>query len=228
MKQRTFFATLAVFLLACSILTQVDPAALPATDAPILPTDTPTSTPITPTFTFTPTPPLLGFKTWTPTPTITPIFPTFTPMDLPTLALNTPTPPVQMNGFISINLSQSEFYKRPACQPSSVKFTAQALEAKTAFVTLSVRFKSRQTGTTSKWTTLTMDKLGGGTFAYELISDVMIGVDIFENAWVQYQLVALDSGSDEIGRTGIFSERLTLLECEATPTPEPTQTPLVP
>ena len=216
---------LAILLSSCAGNAPVSAPVQESTKVP----DTPSNTPVTPTLTFTPTPPLIGFKTWTPTPTITPTQPTATQFDLPTLDLDTPTPPVEMKGFVSVNVSLSEFYKKPECEPSSVKFTAQvANPTNAAFVLLSVRFKSKQTGTTSKWTSITMDKLGIGTFTYDLIADNMIGVDLFENAWVQYQFVSTDSNSNEIGRTGVFSEKLTLLECLPTPTPEPTQTPLRP
>jgi hypothetical protein len=141
---------------------------------------------------------------------------------------DTPTPAIEMTGFVSVNISAYEFYKGTECQPSTVKFVAQVADlARTAFVVLFVRFKSKQTGTTSEWTSIGMSTIGAGTYTYELTSEEMKGVKSFKNAWVQYQLVATDVDAAEIGRTGIFSERLTLFECVLTPTPIPSPEPTI-
>ena len=110
--------------------------------------------------------------------------------------------------------------------PVSVKFTAQVSDiGNTAFVLLFVRFKSKQTGATGEWAdSIAMQSIGAGTFVHDLVTTEMKGLKYFVNAWVQYQFVATNSNSDKIGRTDIFSERLTLLECEVTPTASPTST----
>ena len=100
--------------------------------------------------------------------------------------------------------------------------------ANTAFVLLFVRFKSKQTGATSEWTnSIAMQSIGVGTFEHDLIPSEMKAVDLFENAWVQYQLVATDAHSNKLGKTDIFSEKLTLLECVPTPVPTASVTPTV-
>jgi hypothetical protein len=58
-----------------------------------------------------------------------------------------------------------------------------------------------------------------------LVPSEMKAVDLFENAWVQYQLVVTDANSNQIGKTDVFSERLTLLECVPTPVPTESVTP---
>jgi hypothetical protein len=131
-----------------------------------------------------------------------------------------------MQGFVNVFTSIPEFYKPGPCGPSTVKFTAQvANPPATAFVQLFVRFKSKRTGTTGEWTSIKMGTLGGGTFVYELSALDMKGADSFKSAWVQYQLVATDASIVEIGRTDIFGESLSLLECLPTPTPTGTATP---
>ena len=74
---------------------------------------------------------------------------------------------------------------------------------------LFVRFKSKLTGTTSKWTSIPMEKqtMGAGTFTHDLVPLEMKAVDSFENAWVQYQIVSTDINSKQVGKTDIFSER---------------------
>lgn len=114
-----------------------------------------------------------------------------------------------------------QIYKSGGCLPSSAKFVAQVADpVRTGYVQLFVRFKSRQSGNTSKWTSIPMLSVGAGTFIYELTTDRMIGENLFRASWVQYQLVAVTAGGREIGRTGVFGEHLLALECNPeTPTP---------
>jgi hypothetical protein len=192
----------------------------------------PTFTPTVPTSTFTVTPTLIGQKTKTSTPNFTPTQLIITPLIVTPLPSTTPLAlitQVPIPGFISISVSDKEFYKGKECLPVSVKFTAQVADiGKTAFVLLFVRFKSKQTGVTSEWTnSIAMQSIGVGTFAHDLIPSEMKAVDFFENAWVQYQLVATDAKSNEIGKTEVFSEQLSLLNCVPPPTPTVSITPTV-
>ncbi len=232
MKKKYILLLCAVLLFACTLLPAVNPAATPTREATAVPTDVPTSTPIPPTLTFTVTPTLSGQRTRTPTASqtldFTPTQVTETPLFL--ITPNTFTPTVEMKGFVTVSVSEKEFYKTAECQPASVKFTAQAADpAGTAFVLLFVRFKSKQTGASGEWAdSIAMQSIGAGTYVHDLVATEMKGLEYFKNAWVQYQFVATNSNSREIGRTAIFSERLTLLDCESTPTPTPTATALIP
>ncbi len=232
MKKIIFLLVCSLLLSSCSLEQIIFPSAptpLPASTATIVPTDTPSSTPTIATATFTSTPTLVGLKSPTATLEVSPTLLLNTPLAL--ITPNTATPSVQMEGFISINVSETEFYKAGVCEPTSVKFTAQvASPANTAFVVLFVRFKSKVTGADSEWTSITMGTLGGGTFTHELFGANIKSVDGYKNAWVQYQFVATNASAREIGRTAIFSESLTLLDCVPTPTPtiEPTPTVLKP
>lgn len=219
----------AVLVLSCSLSTPV------ATPSPVftatnIPTDTLTSTPIPPTQTFTSTPTLAGQKTETPTPdaALTPL--TVTPLFL--ITPDTATPAPQMKGFLTLIVSDEVFYKGSECQPTSVKFTAQVVDiGNTRYVLLFVRFKSKKTGVAGDWAdSISMESIGAGTYVHDLVTTEMKNVDNFKNAWVEYQFVATNSRGREIGRTDTFSERLSLLECVATPTAEasPTTTALKP
>lgn len=136
---------------------------------------------------------------------------------------------VKMKGFVSVAVSDAEFYKGKKCPPVSTKITAQVSDlANTAFVVLFVRFRSKLTGATSEWTSIGMQPAGTpGFYTHELVPLEMKGLDAFENAWVEYQIVATDPNTKEVGRTGIFKEQLTLLECVVTPTPTASITPTV-
>jgi hypothetical protein len=133
-----------------------------------------------------------------------------------------------MKGFISVNVSEKEFYKSGECLPTIVKFTAQASDiGATAYVDLFVRFKSKQSDAASEWTRISMNTIGAGTFVHDLTAEEMKGGLTFRNPWIQYQFVATRANARELGRTDIFSERLSLLDCKPTPTPTVSPTPTV-
>jgi hypothetical protein len=236
MKKISILLVFAVLLSACSMTVEQFLGAPPtSTAAPTFtntPTNAPTFTPTAPTPTFTSTPTMVGLKTKTSTPEFTPTQLILTPLGVTLLPSATPislVTQVPIPGFLSISVSGEQFYKGKDCLPTSVKFIVQVADpAKTAFVLLFVRFKSKQTGTISEWTdSIAMQSIGVGTFSHDLIPSEMKAVDIFENAWVQYQLVATDANSNILGKTDIFSEKLTLLECVPTPVPTASITPTV-
>lgn len=229
MKKIYIYIICAVLSFSCGVLTPLA-TPTPVSTSTNIPTDIPSSTPVTPTVTFTTTPTLIGQKTATPTPEFT-----FTPDAVASLYLLTPdtrTPAPQMTGFLSVNVSEKEFYKSGPCLPTTVKFTAQAADlGNTAHVVLFVRFKSKQSsGVTSEWTHIEMATIGAGTYLHDLTAAEMKGGLTFQEPWIQYQFVATRANTRELGRTDIFSERLSLLECKATPTPvlSPTPTVLIP
>jgi hypothetical protein len=235
MKKISILLIFAMLLSACS-MTVGQFLGIPPTSAVAptftltnIPMDTPTFTPTVPTPTFTLTPTMVGLTAKTSTPYFTPTLLLLTPLGLTELPSATPislVTPVPMEGFISISVSDEQFYKGKECMPVSVKFIAQVADpVNTAFVTLFVRFKSKQTGTKSDWTSIAMQSIGVGTFAHDLVPSEMKAVDLFENAWVQYQLVVTDANSNQMGKTDVFSERLTLLECVPTPVPTESVTP---
>ncbi len=233
MKKTITFLLIAFLLSSCSMTVEelflIPTATLPPTRVPSsTPTDIPTSTPTIPTPTYTPTPTLLGYKSPTPTPEESSTPTAFTPFNMVTP--DTLTPSIEITGFVAVFTSAEEFYKK-GCEPANVKFTAQVADPiNTNFVVLFVRFKSKQTGNKSEWTSIGMQPLGAGTFIHDLVPDEMKGVDAFKNAWVEYQMVATNLDAKELGHTATFSEKLTLLECTptATPTIKPTATVLKP
>lgn len=234
MKKIFILLIFTVLLSACSVAVDQFLAPPASTAAPALtntPADTPTITPTAPTPTFTLTPTMVGLKTKTSTPDTSPTELLLTPLDAGLLSSATPVSlvtQVPIPGFVSIAVSDEQFYKGKVCQPTSVKFTAQVSDPATAaFVVLFVRFKSKQTDVKSEWTSIAMQNIGAGTFTHELTSSEMKAVDLFENAWVQYQIVSTDSNSKQVGKTEVFSERLTLLECVLTSTPTASITPTV-
>lgn len=220
MKKIIPFLLFAVLSFACAL----GPLAPIATPTPV-PTQTetatppPTATPVPPTLTFTLTPTLVGIKTptstvessATPEPIIT--------SALPTLLLPA-TESVKMDGFISVTISLTEIYKAKGCQPSVVRVTAQAENlTSVGYVLLFARFKSLKAERASKWTSIPMISFGAGTYLLDLSSDQMLEDAYFETSWIEYQIVSTTQSGVENGRTGIYKERLKMLECDPTPTP---------
>ncbi|MCC7117276.1 MAG: hypothetical protein IT310_02030 [Anaerolineales bacterium] len=224
MKKLLILLCAPILILACAFNPEqylYDPTLTPQPTLTLTPTATITATftPVTPSATYSLTPTLIGFKTDTPTPAESSTPTAFTPFNKITPATSTPT--ISMQGFVNIFLSSSEFYKK-GCEPGTLKFTAQVADALNVnFVVLFVRFRSKQSGNASEWTSIGMQGLGGGTFVHELTPDEMKAVNSFKNAWVEYQLVATNLDAKELGHTATFSEKITLLDCVPTPTATP-------
>lgn len=221
MRKKIALSLLIIFSLACSVETFIPATATP-TPAPTQ-TDTatplPTPTPVTPTLTFTLTPTLIS-NTATPTIETTPtVFfsPTVTESFLTPYTL---MPPVNMKGFVYVNISLSEIFKARGCDPSVVRITAQVVNpVEVSFVLLFTRFKSLKAERTGKWTTVQMIPLGAGTYMFDLSSLLMKDDAYFENAWIEYQAVSTNQAGTELGRTDIFKERLKMVQCIFTATP---------
>jgi hypothetical protein len=217
--KRIIFSLLIILLLsACSFGQDASPPAPPATETLAPP---PTPTPVTPTPTFTATPTLSGFIPPTPTveDTATPVS-SVTPLGFLTPLTSTPT--VQMDGFVSIVFSPPIFYKGTVCIPSTVDFRVQvANPAQVSEVRFFARFKSMTAERYGKWTNLGMESFGAGTYLFELSSNMIFEEQYFNTAWVQYQLVAITSSGKELGRTEVFKEKITMLECVPTATATP-------
>ncbi|GAB4537946.1 MAG: hypothetical protein Fur002_00590 [Anaerolineales bacterium] len=234
MKKKLLLLTILFTLSACSFsldALQPQPAAAPTSTATreLSPTPSFTATITQPSPTFTSTPTLTGYKSPTPTPldTSTPTATNTSVFDSVTPATRTPIVP--MDGFVGIKTSSIVFYRSGDCEPSSVTFTVQtANSVKAEFVVLFTRFVSRATGAQSAWTSITMKNEGLNTFSYELKPAEMKAVDSFTDPWVQFQFVATNKKSVEVGRTGIFDKQLALLACLPTETPTPTATPFKP
>jgi hypothetical protein len=201
---------------------------IPFLGATLLPTDTPgptatatiTSTPtITPTATtvpsVTPSPTIVHFPTQDPNlPTATfipiPIFignDTATP-DVP------PTPFKPGPGFDTVDVSDHKVFWGN-CNPNKVKITAQVEDPEAvASVVVFVQLKSTKEEDYTPWSSGdVMFNYGGGFFSYTLKVTEIDGHNHYKDSWIRYQLVATDIDGEEIGRTMIYTETITLSPC---------------
>jgi hypothetical protein len=241
MKKRIPLFLLTVILAGCSELSN-----LLATPTRVAPTATPTpfisETPIptqnlfatsTPTpLTFTPTVTALGAELFTPTPSET-SFPT----DFPTS--NIPLDPSgsgyftpQSTGFRAVLISNNTMYWNSGpCMPRNIKFSAfVADEINTNHVLLFTRLREKSdTLLLTKWNAgALMVKEDNGSFNYDIRTFNLRQYYYFINAWLEYQLVALNEDNEVIGRTPVYDRNVSLVMCRpvlSAPNVQSTSTP---
>jgi hypothetical protein len=227
-----FLAGLLLISLACStadlmayLVTPTSPP--PPTQAP--PTATiilaPSSTPITHTPTFTSTPTLIGYDpTETPTTTGSPPA-TNTPRATPTPDENIILLP-EASGFQSVLLTKDVVYFGAECTfPAEVELRVRVLKPEqVGLVSLFLRLRNKDSGGDTGWDIgTTMTSLGGGQYSLILDANALHADDrysYYDDAWLEFQLVAFDSKVREIGRSEKLLERISLQKCPSKVTPE--------
>ena len=213
---------LALLVVSCSSSTLFPTAPTPlppATEVP-LPTETLPVASSTPMPSFTPTEPPATFTT-TPMPMDTAtVAPTNTTVSLTTVQpTSTSTSQIQPTPqgpvFESVMTSGNQIYWGRSCSANSVTFTAQVASGfDVASVYLFIRLQSQIRILPAPWNTpLTMHNAGLGTFTYDLAARGITHFDEFQLAWVQYQLVAENSQNQEVGRTQVYHNNLTISQC---------------
>ena len=210
---------LSLLVVACSSTTlfPTTPTPLPPATAVPLPTETPpiasapmpSTTPTEPPATFATTPMSMDTATVAPTDTTVSLItvqPTSTSLTQPT-----PQGPV----FESVMTSGTQIYWGGSCAANSVTFTAQVASGfDVASVQLFVRLQSQIRILPAPWNIpITMHNDGLGTFTYDLAARGITHFDEFQVAWVQYQLVAVNSQKQVVGRTQVYQNNLTITQC---------------
>jgi hypothetical protein len=237
MKKLIQIFILGVFLAGCSGLPDIRLPQLgaSATPPPIIVTPTPppshtplptqnlfatsTSTPLT----FTPTVTSIGAELFTATNTAT-LFPTAAP----TRPLPTPGVPAipsgntyftpQATGFLTILTSSSIMYwNEGPCSPRNIEVSAFVEDTvNTDKVYLFTRLREKKnTLNVTRWNAgAWMVRDENGSFHYNLRTFNLRRYYYFKEAWLEYQLVALDKNLRETGRTPIYDRNLTLARCQ--------------
>jgi len=221
MRKLLPLSLLVVFLLACS-MSDLPLPGMAATPLPLTETFTPlptsTFTPeVPPTFTSTPT--LIGAKptlppSETPIPTDQILFITpATSTALPLLPTDTPTPRALGEGFLSMEQS-TDLFHWGSCDPYLAKITVQMAEPeRVVSVVLFFKFRNRGTGGETGWNQgFSLEDMGGGTYSITLDGRQMGMYDPQPN-WVIFQIVATDKNTNEVARSLVFSQDLTLDKC---------------
>jgi hypothetical protein len=111
--------------------------------------------------------------------------------------------------------SGAQIYWGRSCEANSVTFTAQVASGfDVASVQLFIRLQSQIRILPAPWNIpITMHNDGLGTFTYDLAARGITHFDEFQLAWVQYQLVAVNSQKQTVGRTQVYQNNLTITQC---------------
>jgi len=206
--------------------------ASPTAPAPV---DTPTPLP---TVTLIPTQDLFATLTATPI-TVTPIAvtPAETSLipDLPTLA---PIPLPTFSQQIINDISDKNFFSETAgfrgiiysgailywnegpCMPRNVKFTVFVENPdRTDRVFLFLRLRDKKnTLNVGEWSAgAEMIKIDDGSFNYKVETRHLRRYYYYKEAWIEYELVAVNEKLEIIGRTALFDHNLSLVMCRPVP-----------
>lgn len=239
MKRLIQLLVLGVLLASCSGLPNISLPQLNATPTPPSQADTqtpiPSTTPVptqnlfatstrTP-LTYTPTVTMIGAELFTPTNTAT-LFPT---QSLATQTVAAPgLPPLpssdnyftpQSTGFLAVLVSSNTMYwNEGPCSPRNIKFSAFVADtANTQNVYLFTRLREKKnTLNVTEWNAgawMVKDE-ANGSFNYNIRTWNLKRYYYFREAWLEYQLVALDVNRNETGRTPIYDRNINLVRCQ--------------
>jgi hypothetical protein len=215
MRRLYLMMVLAILIQACAGMSAKTPAPIPTAMAtytlintlapPSTPSLTPSPTivhiptvdPNQPTVTFVPIPIYIGKNTATP---------------LAPLVFPTPTKPGP--GFLSVLISEKKI-QWGSCKPNKTKILAQVENPEDVYsVIIFVQVKSAIKEDYTPWTNGdTMERHSDGTFSYLLNANTTRGHNHYKNSFVRFQLVATNTMGEEIGRTQIFTNEISLSPC---------------
>lgn len=191
---------------------------IPTTDLFALPTATPV--------TFTPT---LGTGAATSTSLIPELLPTLTPLPLPTFSrefindLSTTTFFVETVGFKGILYSDATLYwNEGPCLTRRIKITAfvdDPSRPQRVFLFMRLRDK-KNTLNVSEWSAgAEMIKVENGSFNYNIETHNLRQYYYYKDAWLEYQLVAVNDQLEIIGRTPLYDRNISLVRCASVTSP---------
>ena len=213
-------------LSGCSSLAPLLELALTPTPAPPTETFTPA-----PTVTQFPTQDLFATATSTPTsliptfneteePTVDPSQPTYTPTPLPTFAPPSSNSGVftpKNEGFLAVLISNNVLYwNEGPCMPRSVKFAAfvsDLVNTERVLLFMRLREKKNTLNITDWGGGAIMSKADNGSFTYTITPKNISKYYRFKDAWLEYQLVALNTDNLVVGRTQVYDRNVSLVRC---------------
>lgn len=229
MKKLIQVILIAFLLAGCSGLPGLPPLLATQTAPPSTETPTPfiSETPIptqnlfataTPTpLTFTPTPTSLGAELFTPTSTQTSLPTDFPTPDIPLDPEESGYFTPKNTGFLGILISNNTMYwNEGPCSPRNINVSAFVEDQlNTHHVLLFTRLREKKnTLNVTRWNAgALMIKADNGSFNYNIRTFNLRRYYYFVDAWLEYQLVALNEDREVIGRTGIFDRNISLVRC---------------
>jgi len=230
MKKTLPVLLITTLLSGCSSLAPLLQLAATPTFSPPTETFTPA-----PTVTQLPTQDLFATATYTPTsllptfdgveePTLDPSRPTEPPTPFPTFAPpsntgNYFTP--KNEGFLAVLISNNVLYWNAGpCMPRSVKFAAfvaDLINTDKVLLFMRLREKKNTLNITDWGGGGIMLKADNGSFTYTVTPKNISKYYRFKDAWVEYQLVALNEDNGVVGRTQVYDRSVSLVRCMPVP-----------
>lgn len=222
MKKTIVLIVIVSLLSGCSGLPVSIPfLGTPTPTSPPQPTATPFGLPATHTpdlFVINTAEPTTTGSTGTQVITETPL-PTFTATIRPTITLEaidpslfTPSP----NLFLAVSRSTDQIVWGSTCEgPRSIRFTAQVMPARRLrYVTLWYRLQDKYSGRNTNWGGgAIMSDNDQGTYFYDLDLSQIHHYRFYQDAWLQYQLVASTSTRRVLGRSVVSRTDVSLTHC---------------
>lgn len=224
MKKSVPILLFGIFLSGCSALSPVLELVFTPTPPPPPNTFTPA-----PTVTLFPTQDLFATSTSTPvtfTPTDAPLVPEQSPTATPTLLPTLGPPPdvpgddyftPKNTGFLSVLISNNVMYWNAGpCMPRNIKISAFVEDlANTEDVVLFMRLREKKnTLNISEWSAGAIMRRGdNGSFNYDIHTWNLRRYYYYRDAWLEYQLVAVNQDRDVIARTQIFDRNISFVMC---------------
>ncbi len=226
MKRSLLFSLMMILMAGCSGLPVSIPfLQTPAPAAPLQPTATPFALPSQQSSN---TPDLFIFSTegptttpFTGTPQVTnTAVPTFTPTFRPTITLEpldptlfTPSP----NIFLNVQRNTSQLVWGGTCPGDrAIRFIAQVQPVRRLrYVTLWYRLQDKYSGRGTVWGGgAIMSDNDKGTYFYDLDLSQITGYERYQDAWLQYQLVASTATKKVLGRSVVSRIDVNLTNCK--------------
>ncbi|MCQ3937268.1 MAG: hypothetical protein DPW18_09500 [Chloroflexi bacterium] len=217
MRKFSVVLALAFLLQACSLGDVFfPPAATPVPSLTPFITYTPIDTP-GPTKTPIPSPSPTIIRIPTQDPNVTPA--TFAPIPIivdgnTATAAASSTPFKPGAGFDSVTVSASKIYWG-GCKHNEATITAVVNDPEeVTSVIIFTRVKSAEKEDSTPWTSgnVMLDH-GNGTFTYRMIGSEVEGHNHYLRSWVHFQLVATNVEGEEVGRTRVFTDMISLFPC---------------
>jgi hypothetical protein len=126
----------------------------------------------------------------------------------PAFALTFTPDLARQNFFQAVVNPDHIYYRGTGCGAVKAEFRVQVADPKlTAGVWLFVRLRDKEGSGVTGWNdALVMDPTGSGWYSHLLYAESIVGFHTYENALVEYQFVAHDSGFNRIAWSEVYSD----------------------
>jgi len=117
----------------------------------------------------------------------------------------TPTPAIKKFSFLPNVTPDHIYYRGMNCGPKEVQLNVTfSPNSALRRMDLYYRLKDQASGKLTDWNNKSMNPTSSGGFLVKLLSESIPGFAQFENAWLQYQFVAVDGNEQVVARSEVY------------------------